>query len=100
MMQIEIVGVKRSTGKMDNGTSFSGWKCFFTYKALDPQINGCDVGDKFFSDQILNGVVPQPGDKFDIVYNFEGRLMSVKPIIEPKLTEQNSQRNYNQPASK
>ena len=99
-MQIEIVGVKRSTGKMENGASFSGWKCFLKYKALDPQINGCEVGDKFFSDRILGGLVPQPGDKFDIAYDLDGRVKSVKPIIEPESTEQNSTKNYNQPSSK
>lgn len=93
-MVINILGVKRSAGKTENGATYSGWKCFFSYQALDTNVNGHEVGDKFLSDTLLNGLVPQPGDKFEMVYNFEGRIMSLKPIIEPKGN------NYSQPASK
>ena len=93
-MIINIHGVKRSIGKTENGASYSGWKCFFSYQALDPEVNGHEVGEKFLSDKLLSGLVPQPGDKFEIIYNFEGRIMSLKPIIEPKGN------NYSQPASK
>ena len=94
MMTIEILGVKRSAGKTDSGSAYSGWKCFFAYPALDPQVNGREIAEKFFSDNVLNGIVPQPGDKFEIIYSLEGRLTSVKPVIEPKGN------NYGQSATK
>ena len=93
-MVITILGVKKSVGKTADGKDYSGYRCNFSYPALDPETKGQEVDKKFISDKVLKGIIPEENDKFELILNFEGRIVSVKPIVEPKGN------NYSQPASK
>ena len=84
-MIITVRGLKRSEGVIpETKSTYAGWKLFFTYKSLDPDTIGEETNEKFFSDRTLGGIVPNVGDKFEVVVNFEGKIASMNPVIENK----------------
>lgn len=83
-MIVTILGVKRSAGTTADGKGYSGYKCNFSYPALDPEVKGQETDKKFFSDKVLKGIVPEENDKFELTLNFEGRIVSLKPVVEFK----------------
>ena len=85
-MKIKVVGLKRSEGIIEETKStYKGYKLFCTYQSLDPYTIGEEVGEKFFSDKLLGGVVPQPGDEFEVLVDpFDGRIKAVNPVVKFK----------------
>ncbi len=85
-MKIKVVGLKRSEGIIEETKStYKGFKLFCTYQSLDPDIIGEEVGEKFFSDKLLGGLVPEPGDEFEVLVDpFDGRIKAINPVIKFK----------------
>ena len=82
-MKIKVVGLKRSEGLIEETKStYKGFKLFCTYQSLDSDTIGEEVGEKFFSDKLLGGLVPQPGDEFEVLVDpFDGRIKAVNPVV-------------------
>lgn len=86
MAVITVRGLKRSEGIIEETKStYKGFKLFCTYKSLDPDTIGEEVGEKFFSDKLLGGIVPEVGDQFELLVDpFDGRVKSVVPVVKFK----------------
>ena len=86
MAIITVRGLKRSEGIIEETKStYKGFKLFCTYKSLDPETIGEEVGEKFFSDKLLGGIVPEVGDQFELLVDpFDGRVKSVVPVVKFK----------------
>lgn len=99
-MKIKVVGIKRSEGIVEETKQpYKGFKLYCTYPALESDVIGEQVGEKFFSDKLLGGVVPQIGDEFEVINDpFDGRIKAVNPIVKFKdAPHAVTHNNYNAP---
>lgn len=107
MAIITVRGLKRSEGIIEETKStYKGFKLFCTYKSLDPETIGEEVGEKFFSDKLLGGIVPEVGDQFELLVDpFDGRVKSVVPVVKfngfkdaPHASAPSTPQTHNSPA--
>ena len=76
-MQVEVVGKRYVKGVGKSGRPYEG---FLTSIAYDGGrgYEGLKCEERFFSTDILQGVVPEVGDILDISVNFGGYIESVR----------------------
>lgn len=84
VQRVYVHGRRRSEGKLENGTPYSGWKCGISMPSDNPDYEGDEVKEVFLSDKYLEGVVPSKGDELDIYKSFDGKIVKIKPVIAPK----------------
>lgn len=73
---VEIVGSKfvEGVGKK-SGKPYKAYVVYYTEE--DESVMGLITGDAFIDTSLLNGRVPMPGDKLELVYNKSGFLSRV-----------------------
>lgn len=78
-MNYEVIGVRRAAGtSKKTGKDYAGYIVFYTYKQSD--VNGVASDNAFVSDQLLQGYVPQVGDKIQLIYDRNGFLQAFELV--------------------
>lgn len=73
MNEMNVIGVKKTSFKGNDGTQVDGFNVFVTYSQSNVDGMACErlfiIPRKF-----VNGIVPKPGDCISVAYNRYGKV--------------------------
>jgi len=85
-MKVKVLGYRYAEGtSKKNNRPYKG---FFTSIAYEQNgYTGEKVEERFFPAEVLQGIVPQPGDEFEVQVDFAGYVTAVRPLTGPNYSQ-------------